>query len=460
MSTLPPGPRAPKLLQVYRWLRHPVPFLEECARAYGDCFTMRLPANPVTVVFSHPEAVKDIFTADPDVLRAGEANVVVEPMLGSNSLLLLDGARHVRERRLMTPPFRGERMQAYGDVMREIADAVIDRWPVGRPFPIHSEMQEITLDVILRTVFGLDEGPQMGALRARLIRLLTIGSNPMYLVPILRVNFGPLTAWAEIARLREETDAMLYAEIRKRRDAGPSDRTDVLTMLVAARDEDGQPMGDQELRDQMMTLLVAGHETTATSLAWFVHQALAHPEVHARLREEVRSVVGEGPVAAEHVPKLEYLDAAICETMRLNPIIPLVARKVMKPVRIGGVDLPAGVVAAPCIYLAQRRPDVWPDPLRFDPERFLAGRVNPYAFFPFGGGSRLCLGAAFATYEMKIVLAQILRRVTLRAAPGHTVRVVRRSITFAPSEGMPVVVEEKAGREGRLSAAPSQGVSR
>ncbi len=451
---LPPGPPAPKLVQVFRWLRTPIPFLESCAARYGDTFTFRFPANPPLVIFSHPDAVKEIFTASPEDLRAGEANVVVEPLLGKNSLLLLDGERHRRERRLLTPPFRGERMQAYGDVMREITDRAIDAWPVGRPFPIHIEMQGITMDVILRTVFGLDEGPRLLALRRRLIRLLTIGANPMYLIPFLRLRLGPLTAWSEIARLMAEVDEAILGEIAQRRETPRPGGTDVLSMLLEARDEQGQPMGDQELRDQMMTLLVAGHETTGTALSWTIHHVLRHPEVLERVREEIRGVAGDGPVMNEHLPRLDYLDATIMETMRVNPIIPFVARKVHRPMRIGGWDLPADVIVAPCIYLAQRRPDTWKDPERFDPERFLVARANPYAYFPFGGGTRLCIGSAFASYEMKIVLAQVLRRVTLRAAPGHTVRVVRRSITFAPSGGMPVIVE------AREDACRVQGVSR
>lgn len=441
---LPSGPPGPKLVQVFRWLRTPIPFLEECARRYGDTFTFRFPANPPFVIFSHPDAVKEIFTASPEDLRAGEANVVVEPLLGKNSLLLLDGERHRRERRLLTPPFRGERMQAYGDVMREITDRAIDAWPVGRPFPIHPEMQGITMDVILRTVFGLDEGPRLTALRRRLIRLLTIGANPVYLVPLLRIPLGPLTAWSEIARLMAEVDEAILGEIARRREVPLEGRTDVLSMLLQARDEQGEPMTDAELRDQMMTLLVAGHETTGTALSWTIHRVLRHPEVLARVREEMRKVAGDGPLTKEHLTRLEWLDATILETMRLNPIIPFVARKVHRPMRIGGIDLPAGVVVGPCVYLAQRRPDAWEDPERFDPQRFLEGRPNPYAWFPFGGGTRLCIGAAFASYEMKIVLAQVLRRVTLRAAPGHDVRVVRRSITLAPSGGVPIVVEAKA----------------
>jgi cytochrome P450 len=445
MATLPPGPRTPPILQVVRWIRQPIPFMEECARRYGDGFTIRFPGYPPIVFFSAPDAVKEIFTADPDALRAGEANVILEPLVGRRSMLRLDGARHQRERRLLMPPFHGERMRIYGEVMRAITDRAIDRWPLGRPFPIHPEMQQITLDVILRTVFGLDEGAEISLLRDRLTRLLAFGAaNPRLAIPWLQVDLGPLTAWGRFRRLVRATDELLYREFQRRRTAARAAREDVLTLLIEARDEAGVPMTDAELRDEMITLLVAGHETSATTLAWVLHRLLQHPDVLEQARRELHDSAGNGPIAPEQVGALDYLDATIKETLRLNPIIPVIGRRLTQPMRIGGRNLPAGVVAAPCIYLTHRRPDVWPDPERFAPERFLGKRPSPYEFFPFGGGVRHCLGAAFATYEVKIVLAEILTRVELHAAPGYSVRVVRRGITFAPSEGMPVVVERRA----------------
>jgi cytochrome P450 len=245
-------------------------------------------------------------------------------------------------------------------------------------------------------------------------------------------------------RLAEEVDEILFAEFARRRAAGRGRREDVLALLIEARDDAGRPMTDAELRDEMITLLVAGHETTATTLAWLFHQVLRRSDVLESLRAEISRVVGPGPVQPQHVAELEYLDAVIKETLRLNPILPVVGRRLGEPARIGGRDLPANVVAAPCIYLTHRRRDLWEEPERFAPERFLGKRPSPYEFFPFGGGVRHCLGAAFATYEMKIVVAEILSRVELRAAPGYTVRLVRRGITFAPSEGMPVVMERRA----------------
>jgi cytochrome P450 len=415
--------------------------MEECARKFGDCFTVHFPIGGRHIVFfSDPVAIKEIFTGDPENFRAGEANVIVRPILGDHSLLVLDGARHSRERRLMMPPFHGERMQVYGEAMRDIADRSIDTWPVGTRFPIHPYMQGITLDVILRTVFGLDESETLVQLRDRLIRLLSRATRPYLLLPWFQIDLGPYSPWGRQVRLMKEINALLFATFAQRRAEGPTGRTDILTMLLEARDEDGQPLSDQHLRDEMITLLIAGHETTATALSWVFTRILPRPDVMEKLRAELQTIVGTGPVTPKHIVQLEYLDATIKETLRLNPIVPLVGRRLQTPTRLSGRELPAGVVASPCIYLTHRRPDLWPEPAQFNPDRFLGKKPTPYEFFPFGGGVRYCLGAAFATYEMKIVLAEILLRTELRLAPGYTPHMVRRGITFAPSEGVPVVV--------------------
>jgi len=439
--SLPPGPKQWPLLQMLRWIRQPIPFMEECTRQFGECFTVRFPVGGRNIVFfSDPVAIKEIFTGDTENFRAGEANAVVRPILGDYSMLLLDGARHSRERRLMMPPFHGERMQFYGEAMRDIADRSIDTWPIGTPFPIHTYMQGITLDVILRTVFGLDESETLVQLRDQLIRLLFKATRPYLLLPWFQVDLGPYSPWGRQVRMMKEINTLLFATFAQRRAEGPAGRTDILTMLLEARDEDGQPLSDQHLRDEMLTLLIAGHETTATSLSWIFSRILKRPDVIEKLRAELQTVVGTGPVMPKHVAQLEYLDATVKETLRLNPIVPLVGRRLQTPTCIGGRELPAGVVASPCIYLTHRRPDLWPEPEQFNPDRFLGKKPTPYEFFPFGGGVRYCLGAAFATYEMKIVLAEILSRTELHLAPGYTPRMVRRGITFAPSEGVPVVV--------------------
>ncbi len=403
---------------------------------------MRWLNTPPMAFFSDPAAIKQIFTASPEHALAGRANVVLKPILGENSVLLLDGARHKRERKLLMPSFHGERMRLYGDIMREIADRSIDTWPIEQPFPIHERMQAITLDIILRTVFGVDEGSLLQKLRSLLIEFLRlVGSSPLLLIRWLQINLGPLTSWQRMGKLSREIDTVLYEQIAQRKAATQNGRTDIMAMLVEARDEDGRPMSDQELRDEMITMLLAGHETTATSLSWVVHRLLQNPAVLEKVRAERQRVIGDGPIQAEHIPELEYLDATIKETARLNPIVPAVVRYLEQPTQIGAYEIPTDCVAAPCIYLTHRRPELWPEPETFNPDRFVGKRVDPYTFFPFGGGVRHCLGAAFATYEMKIVLAQILSRVSLRPVPGHTVRVVRRSIMFAPSEGMPVIRE-------------------
>ena len=446
--SLPPGPTAPAPVQLFRWLTRPIPFMEECARKYGDCFTIRFPSGPGTLVFfSNPDAVKEIFTGDPEQLRAGEANVIVRPLLGDHSLILLDGARHQRERRLMMPPFHGERMYVYGEAMRDITDRTIDTWPVGRPFAIHPHVQQITLNVILRTVFGLAEDATLARLRTLLTDVLAAGANPLMLVPWLQIDLGPYSPWGKQVRRRQEIDQLLFAEFARRRALDLSGREDILSMLMQARDEDGQPLSDQHLRDELMTLLVAGHETTATSLAWMLYRILSRPDVLEKLQTELQQVFGSGPVTPQQINKLEYLEATIKETQRVNPILPVVGRRLKTPTIIGGRTLPTGVVAMPCIYLTHHRRDLWPNPDEFKPERFLGKKPTPWEFFPFGGGNRFCLGAGFATYEMKVVLAQILSRTTLRIASKRPIRVVRRSITLAPSEGMPVIVEKRAAQE-------------
>jgi cytochrome P450/predicted unusual protein kinase regulating ubiquinone biosynthesis (AarF/ABC1/UbiB family) len=440
---LPAGPSSPPLVQAMRWVQWPLPLMDECAARYGETFTLRLPAAPPIVLFSHPEAIKAIFTGDEAELRAGEANYRLEPILGKHSLLILDGAEHLRERRLLQPPFHGDRMLAYGSVMRDIAAAAVEGWPSGRPFALHPEMQGITLDVILRTVFGLDEGPAKRELRAALTELLALGSNPQLLLAAQQSNgngSGPAT---RVFAARARVDRQLFAEIAARRRADVTGRADILSLLVRATDDEGRPLDDVALRDELMTMLLAGHETTATALAWAVSHVLADDRVRARLLAEIGSA-GPSPLDPERVTKLDYLDAVCRETLRLTPIIPLVGRRLTRPMTIGGVPLPAGVVAAPCIYLAHRRPARWPEPDRFRPERFLEHKPTPYEFLPFGGGVRRCLGMAFALVEMKIVLAEMLSRVELRAAPGYQVRVVRRSVTLAPAEGMPVVAERRA----------------
>ena len=438
MPELPPGPRAPRFFQMFQWIFRPVPFLRTCDETYGDAFTLRLIGAPPVAFFSDPAAVKQIFSGNPEHLRAGQANrLSLERILGPNSILLLDGARHKRERKLLMPPFHGERMRLYGELMTEIADRSIDFWPLERSFPVHSRMQQITLEIILRAVFGLGDGALLTELRGRLIRWLNFITGPLETwMGLMQHRYIPLRD-----PLLRRIDRLLYDQITRCRESRQKNRTDILAMLVAARDEDGRPMSDEEIRDEIMTMLVAGHETTATSLAWVIYRLLQNPQVLAKVRAEVESVTGQqapGPTG-EQVAGLRYLDSVIKETARLNPVLPIAARHLGKDMRIGNHEVPAGTIVVPCIYLTHRRPESWPEPEAFNPGRFVGRRIDPYTFFPFGGGVRYCLGAAFASYEMKIVLARVLSRVVLRLDPRHPVRVVRRGITFAPSGGVRVI---------------------
>jgi len=442
--TLPDGPSEPAWLQTGLWLTRPTRVMRRCAARYGFTFTMRFAGVPPLVMFGEPSAVKEIFTGPPDELYAGEANIVLEPILGQHSVLLLDGPRHMRQRRLLLPPFHGQRMRAYGATIRDVTLESMARWPRGRPFAVHDFTQGITLDVILRTVFGLEEGPTMDALRDALTRLLDGVANPLMLIPAYRFDLGKHSPGGRIARVLDEVDRLVFGQIRRRRSEGTEGREDVLSMLVDAQDEDGEAMSELELRDELMTLLVAGHETTATSLAWTLYRLTRNPDALAQAHAEVDARFPKGAeIDPDAVRELKWIDACAKETLRLNPVIPAVARRLQSPMTIGGVDLPKGVVAVPNIYLVHRNPDVWPDPHRFDPQRFIDQRPTPYTFFPFGGGIRRCIGMAFALYEMQVVLATVLQRLTPEAVEGKRVKLVRRSITFAPSDGMPLVVHDR-----------------
>lgn len=442
-SSLPTATRVPRVAQVALWVTRPFAFLDHCARRHGDAFTMQFPGMPPQVVFSSPAAIRQVFTGDPEVLHAGEGNAFLQPVLGSHSLLLLDRAAHLRQRRLLLPAFHGERMQSYATVMRDVTDAAVDRWALDRPFALAPELQAITLEVIVRTVFGIEQGPRLADFSRLLATFADSGNSPMLFTPPLQVDLGPRSPWGRVARTIREVDDALRAEVARRRAEGTAGRGDVLSMMLEARDEHGDPMTDAELRDELVTLLMAGHETTATSLGWALAEILAHPEVAARIDAELRAVVGDGPLEPAQVAQLPYLDATVREVLRLRPILPVVARVLKAPMEIGGYALPAGVMVMPCIYLTHRRPELYPEPEALRPERFLGARVDPYAWLPFGGGTRRCIGMAFALYEMKVVLATILRRARLSLARGYVARVARRGITLAPSKGAPVVMHAR-----------------
>ncbi|HEX3562610.1 MAG TPA: cytochrome P450 [Solirubrobacterales bacterium] len=424
---LPLGPDWSVLRSTRTWWRRPLETLDQCHARYGDMFTYRLAHEGTWVFLSDPEAIKQVFTGDPRLLHAGEANIALLPVLGEQSVLLLDEPAHMKERKLMLPSFHGKRMQAYREVMEQVAAEEIDRWPTDRSVRMRPRMQAMTLEIILRAVFGVDEGERLTRLRDELRRTLNLISSPKRAAFMVILGPERLRRFPPFRRNMERIDRLLFEEIAARRGATDlADRDDILSLLLQARHEDGRPMSDRELRDELMTMLVAGHETTATGLSWAIELLARHPDALARLEDEV-AAGGDA-----------YLDAVIKETLRLRPVIALVLRKLVEPMEIGGRLLPAGVSVAPSIYLVHRRPDIYPEPQRFRPERFIEQPAGTYTWIPFGGGVRRCLGAAFAEFEMAVVLRALVARRRLRPAgePEHS---VRSTITNVPNRGAEVI---------------------
>jgi cytochrome P450 len=415
------------------WTR-PLAFLEQCRARYGKRFTIRLPFTPPFVMITDPDEVKQVFTAPPDVLRPGEgAKRVLEPVVGTNSVILLDEGAHMEQRKLMLPAFHGERMERLTGLLEEVTAAEVAGLPREAPAAMHPHMQDLTLKVILRAVFGVDPGARFDALRERLQAMLAFGDRPISLMPPkpnsltarLAERAGP---FARFLRIQAEVDEILFALIAERRAEG-ADRDDVLAMLLEARHEDGSPMSEQEIRDELLTLLVAGHETTASALAWAFSRLVHEPAVLARLVEEIDA--GEDA----------YVTATIQETLRARPVLPNVApRSVAKPVEIGGWTYQPGCSLLANAYLIHHDPEIYPEPNAFRPERFLGESPGTYTWIPFGGGRRRCLGASFAMLEMKVVLRELLGTCELHAA-GDGVEVARRrNITVSPVRGARVVL--------------------
>jgi cytochrome P450 len=436
-SALPPGPSLPAALQMVGFWTRPLAFMERCRERYGKRFTIRLPGAPPFVMLSDPEEAKGVFTAPPDVLRPGEGARVLEPIVGRNSVILLDDGAHMEQRKLMLPAFHGERMERLTGLMEEVAAEEVAAIPHGVPLALHPRMQDLTLKIILRAVFGLDPGARFDALRERLQAMLEFGDRPISLIPPrpgspltrLAERVGPV---ARLVRTQSEVDEILFALIGERRGEG-GERDDVLAMLLEATHEDGSPMSDQELRDELLTLLVAGHETTASTLAWAFERLVREPAVLARLVAEID--------AGEEA----YVTATIQETLRDRPVLPNAApRLVAKEVTIGGWTYPPGCALIVHSYLIQHDPEIYPDPHAFRPDRFLDQPPGTYTWTPFGGGRRRCLGARFAMLEMKVVLRALLGGCEVRDSGEGVELAQRRNITVRPTGGARVVVRERA----------------
>ena len=425
--SLPPGPRAPRPIQTARWVRRPLELFEDCDRRYGDFFTLRLAGFDPMVFTSDPDAVRALFAADRDNRLPAGRTFVLEPIMGPRSVLLQEGDEHLRRRKLMLPAFHGERMRNYEGLITSITDREVAAWPDGQSFTLHPRFQALTLEVILAAVFGVVEGERADRLREHLGRVLYLTSSPSAMaIGLFTRRLGRFAPIRSFERLIERIDVLLGAEIAERRRASNlSDREDILSMLVEARFDDGTGMDDGEIRDQLMTLLLAGHETTATALAWTFDLLFRHPEVMERLRR----AVADGD--------RDYIDAVGQEALRLRPVIPMIGRTLTNGGRVGTRELPPGTDVFPAIYLVHRRADLYPEPLRFRPERFLDGETPGFAWIPFGGGTRRCLGAAFAQFEMRIVLTRVLESVELVSTASAPEKMVRRNVTLSPKGGTP-----------------------
>ncbi len=435
-TQLPPGPRMPTALQTLAFWSRPTAFLERGRARYGRRFTIRLLGAPPFVMISDPEEIKEVFQAPPNVLHPGEGAKILEPIVGRHSVILLDEAPHLEQRKLMLPAFHGERMQRLSGLMAELAEREVASWPREEAIALHPRLQRLTLEIILRAVFGLERGAQLDELRELLTRILEFSESPLSLLPPpprALASFGPM---GRLERLGARADELIFELIEERRRAANSEGEDVLTLLLGAEHEDGSPMSPEELRDELVTALVAGHETTASQLAWTFERLAREPAVVGRLREELAEGSDE-----------EYLTATINEILRHRPVLPNAEpRLVVRPVEIGGFAYEPGVVLVANAYLLHHDPAVYPEPYEFRPERFLEreGGQAPgtYTWIPFGGGRRRCLGASFALLEMKLVLRAVLEHCDLRTAGERGEATRRRSITISPARGCEVVLSE------------------
>jgi cytochrome P450 len=444
--SLPPTLPLPTPLQTLFWIRRPTDFMQLCSKRFGHAFRIKLLPFSISL-FSDPDSVRTIFAAKSDEMHAGEVNRILRVLVGESSVLLLDGDEHMRHRRLLLPSFHGERMRFYGETMAAITREAIASWPEHEAFALHPYTQEITLQIILRTVFGADEGAELSTLSAQIKQLLSVAEHRISLPLMIYMSTHPgletRAPFKWLLNARNRTDALLFKQIADRRaDPRATERKDVLAMLMQARDEDGEPLTDRELRDELMTALAAGHETTATGLAWAFERILSTPHVYARLREELDGIGGVD-ATPEKIATLPYLDATIKEVLRLRPVIPVVGRVLQEQTTIGGYDMAAGTTVGACIYLAHRNPDVYPEPDAFRPERFLNNPPDPVSWLPFGGGIRRCIGAQFATYEMKIVLGGMLASCDFTLAQPTPAKTLRRAITFWPEGGTRVKISRR-----------------
>ncbi|WP_013324312.1 cytochrome P450 [Gloeothece verrucosa] len=446
MTTVLPGSKTPGLLQQLHWAFDPVGYLESNQQKYPDLFLANVAGWKQPILFvSHPQALQYILTNDRKQLSAPKkTNEIVRPLVGDYSILLLEGQRHQQRRQLLAPPFHGERMYSYGESICQITHKVLSELPLNKPFSARQVTQSITMQVILEVVFGLYEGERYQQLKKLLSKMLDIFNSPiasaLLLFPALQLDLGTWSPWNKFLRQREQIDHLLYQEIAERRANPNPEATDILSLLMSVRYEDGQPLSDQELRDELMTLLMAGHDTTATAMAWGLYWIHHLPHVKEKLLQEL-ATLKEKPDPMEIV-RLPYLSAVCNETLRITPVAMLaLPRVVQEPLEILGYALEPGTAIFGCMFLTHRRSDLYPDPKQFKPERFLERKYSPYEFIPFGGGTRRCVGDALAPFELKLVLASIVSGYDLSLADTRPEKLQRRGLTLGPARGVLMILK-------------------
>ncbi|MBW4452731.1 MAG: cytochrome P450 [Nostoc indistinguendum CM1-VF10] len=437
------------LLQTLQLIAKPTKTLESCAANYGDIFTMRVMGlkSPPIVFFSHPQAISDCFAIPAQKLDFKKATHVFKPLFGENSIVFQEARSHQQQRQLLLPAFHGDNLKSYGQVICQITEKLIQDWTLGKNICIHHLMSNITLKIILQVVFGITHGARYQQLKEQLSSLLEDVTKPWYsslfFFPLLQQDLGAWSPWGMFLKRREQIDKLIYAEISERRSQNDAMRTDILSMLMSAHDVNGQKMTDEELRDQLVSLLLLGYETTSGVLAWIFHLIHSHPEVKHRLMQELDTL--DDITNPEGITQLPYLTAVCQETLRIHPIALICTPRMVKDsVEIMGQQFTSETVLVPCIYLAHRRSETYPEPEQFQPERFLNQKFSPYEYLPFGGGYRGCIGAAFSMYELKLVTAIILSNFELSLTDKRPVHPVRRGITIVPSGGVKMVVTKKA----------------
>jgi cytochrome P450 len=432
-AELPPGPRMPSFVQATGWALRPLPFMDRCHERYGEIFTLRIRRGRPWVFLTNPDHVKQVFTTDAELMRAGagEANALLEPLLGPRSVMLLDEPEHLADRKRLLPSFHGSLMQGYGEMMAAVAQREVERWPIGEPFALWPHMQAISLEVVMRAVFGDIDSDRLQLLRERLVELTNWVNDQRRLELLAAVGQRSLTANKGFKRMMAPVEELVLEEVHARRaERNGHSEQNILAMLEQAYGHDDSRAGRQKLRDELVTMLSDG--PTATSLAWVFERLLRHPEKLSRLREEIHA--GE---------REDYLDAVVKETLRLCPAVPVVMRRLTEPMRLGGYTIPADTIVAPCVYLMHRRSDIYPQPRSFQPERFLDSPVNTYTWIPFGGGVRRCVAASFAPLEMRRVIETVLNNVELSAAESRSEGAARSSVSFAPDGGALVIATRR-----------------